>query len=618
MSGDIARVHSLDGSELEAKCFGTPSESISAYSNSDEAITNFIKEVRDAVDVDSDMEKSMVLFLEAAISKDEDCPQELVTMCCTSKDKRTTVHQLIKSHFASTVDSDTVQVDGESHIRLLAKHKKQKGAKRWRQQWPKSVGDFLQFKIIKENVDTMTALANVSKHLRTKSDCIRFAGTKDKRAVTVQWATAFRMRPSNISRLNAFKFGPTVRFGDFTYVSEAIKLGNLRGNRFEIVLRDVKEPASRVEAACLALKNSGFINYFGLQRFGKGGTGSHLIGREVIKGNWKEVVDMMFASREGERDDVTRAKEAFRDGRYEDALQNLPRSMHTEKKVIEGLIRSPRDFLGAYGRIPGNSRLICLHAFQSYVWNVAATHRIQTYGLQCVEGDIVVSSDDVLAEAVDYIDDDTVLETTSEEITGATPNSGHHIVTAEDILKKTYSISDVVLPLLGPDVLFPEHSTGECMRQLLEENGVTSEMLAKTKLRGTYRRVLQRPADFTWRCQQYSDPNEEIQRTELTTLCGDNAASNSGSGSNVAASSEGGDGGGFLAAILEFSLPPGTYATMLLREIMKTSTGTAYHADLTAATYAAVANDGVENSTDVDDKQVHKRQKLDANATADT
>ncbi len=47
--------------------------------------------------------------------------------------------------------------------------------------------------------------------------------------------------------------------------------GALSGNRFEIVLRNI-EPADadQVSAAAIALRNSGFLNYYGLQRFGSG------------------------------------------------------------------------------------------------------------------------------------------------------------------------------------------------------------------------------------------------------------------------------------------------------------------------------------------------------------
>ena len=38
------------------------------------------------------------------------------------------------------------------------------------------------------------------------------------------------------------------------------------------------------------IANNGFINYFGLQRFGCFNIMTHIIGKEAIKQNWKEVI----------------------------------------------------------------------------------------------------------------------------------------------------------------------------------------------------------------------------------------------------------------------------------------------------------------------------------------
>jgi tRNA pseudouridine13 synthase len=102
-------------------------------------------------------------------------------------------------------------------VRLMAKHKSTKGTKKWRAPWPKDVPDYLRFKILKENVDTLSAVNTACKVLRCKSDAFKFAGTKDKRAVTVQWAAVYRMKPAALCRLNTFRFPPVVRFGDFSY-----------------------------------------------------------------------------------------------------------------------------------------------------------------------------------------------------------------------------------------------------------------------------------------------------------------------------------------------------------------------------------------------------------------
>ncbi len=47
------------------------------------------------------------------------------------------------------------------------------------------------------------------------------------------------------------------------YVQNHITLGDLKGNRFTITIRDVDASDELIEQAMIDLKNFGFINYFG-------------------------------------------------------------------------------------------------------------------------------------------------------------------------------------------------------------------------------------------------------------------------------------------------------------------------------------------------------------------
>jgi tRNA pseudouridine13 synthase len=80
------------------------------------------------------------------------------------------------------------------------------------------------------------------------------------------------------------------------------------------VLREISCEAGLVEASCRALSERGFINYYGLQRFGKGGAGNHLIGRALLQCDWKAAIDFMFTAKAGEREEVFRMKQHYSNG----------------------------------------------------------------------------------------------------------------------------------------------------------------------------------------------------------------------------------------------------------------------------------------------------------------
>ena len=60
------------------------------------------------------------------------------------------------------------------------------------------------------------------------------------------------------------------------------------------------------------------------------------VGRELIKGNWKEAVRLIMSGHEGERADSAQARKLFLD---EDdvvgALQQMPRHMTVERAILE-------------------------------------------------------------------------------------------------------------------------------------------------------------------------------------------------------------------------------------------------------------------------------------------
>jgi tRNA pseudouridine13 synthase len=70
-----------------------------------------------------------------------------------------------------------------------------------------------------------------------------------------------------------------ISVGNFAPSATPLRLGDLSGNLFTVVLRALDTRSRQnATAAVTALRGSGFINYFGLQRFGTGSAATHTIG----------------------------------------------------------------------------------------------------------------------------------------------------------------------------------------------------------------------------------------------------------------------------------------------------------------------------------------------------
>ena len=165
--------------------------------------------------------------------------------------------------------------------------------------------------------------------------------------------------------------------------------------------------------------------------------------------------------------------------------------------MLRLLIENNRDYSRVIGSIPKFNRLICAHAYQSYIWNKVASKRYEDYGLQVVVGDLVCLREEILEVSDDVMDGLEVTEE-SEEVAAAVENelsslpveeSGEkdseppskrvklsdqviHVVTQDDLDKKLYSINDVILPLMGYKSVLPTNSLGKYIVQLLREDGL--------------------------------------------------------------------------------------------------------------------------------------------------
>src|SRR5271170_4347838 len=187
-------------------------------------------------------------------------PTEVQTPTLT-KEQRTSIHQTLRTVFHNKLDS---QATSTGSVRII--YSKIPSRRSHASQWPE--GEYCHFTLKKNNRDTMSTASIISKWLKCHHKVIGYAGTKDRRAITTQRFSAQRIRPERLVSLNKLGNSIGVWLGDFTYSSIPIKLGDLKGNKFTITLREIPSEIINLEGLMKSLKENGFINYYGMQRFG--------------------------------------------------------------------------------------------------------------------------------------------------------------------------------------------------------------------------------------------------------------------------------------------------------------------------------------------------------------
>jgi tRNA pseudouridine13 synthase len=431
-----------------------------------------------------------------------------------------------------------------------ARKKKPKFRKHAQQEKPS--GEYLHFTLYKENRDTIDALGHLARILKIRPQNLIFSGTKDRRAATSQRCCVAHQRAESLAGMNKILSG--IQVGDFQYSDQPLRLGDNSGNEFVITAKDCitfqqdEVPVeSRLATVRLGVSNAmdrmeelGWINYYGQQRFGNRAVGTHDVGKLILTGDFKGAVDLILSYdpnisarvAAGEVPEVSQRDSFNRDRACmifqtkrddKEALKYLPRRFAGESAVIQHLSRSQAtagDFTGAILRITRAIRAMYAHAYQSYVWNHVASKRWSLFGTRVVKGDLVIDDSDTSHAAVDQDGEDIVfaaIDGDEDLIVRARP------LTAEEAESGRYTIRDIVLPLPGYDVVYPDNELGKFYEDFMgqEENGSLDphNMRRKTRefsLSGAYRKLIARfLSKPSFEVRLYSDDTEQMHPTDL-------------------------------------------------------------------------------------------------------
>lgn len=422
----------------------------------------------------------------------------------------------------------------------------------------------MHFILYKENKDTMDAINNIARMIKTKASSFGFAGTKDRRAATVQRVSIRRQRASNLSWLNTRLTG--VRLSGFKHQKSPIQLGHLSGNLFHITLKNChtsgdekwslnkRFPLVReaVQRGLANLKKYGYINYFGLQRFGTYSVGTHILGMKILQGDFEAVINDILHVDEhlveqivnntapifensdvnntnltsnadrNTRDELNRARALLTWKSTKNsakALAHLPKRFSSEYSIIQHLGRetAERDFMGALRSITRGMRMMYCHAFQSFVWNHVASYRWSKYGSKVIVGDLVLVDDDLPRLSPD--EDGDRESNSDEEQFYASARS----LTQEEVASGKHSIFDVVLPQPGFDMVYPPNDVGDFYVEFMarpENGGIDPYNMRRVhkefSLSGNYRHLMGRFMDEPeYALRVYTDDTEQMYPTDL-------------------------------------------------------------------------------------------------------
>lgn len=223
---------------------------------------------------------------------------------------------------------------------------------------PSRVGTHTFFVIRKQKLSTFEVIDQIAHALHVNPRNFGYAGLKDKYAVTTQMLSVEGVPPEQVLRLTL----PAIEILWAERHPHKLRVGHLRGNRFEITLRDVPPTVLLpVEEKMAQLAAAGVPNRFGAQRFGNKHD-SHLIGKALIKAEWDEALHYVLS------DETTQFGELAKQIEREKAKGSMEKAVNC---------------------IPHRLRKLYLSAYQAYLFNAILEKRLPNLR-QLWDGDIAV------------------------------------------------------------------------------------------------------------------------------------------------------------------------------------------------------------------------------------
>ncbi|KAM8820116.1 pseudouridylate synthase PUS7L [Eudromia elegans] len=457
-----------------------------------------------------------------------------------NKEHRKAIHHFISRKFGKLLETKSftvTNVNDHPNISIMVRFRERS--------WPKKRPGDLQgnqelytaFTLQKENLETLEAIGFLASELGILASDFSYTGIKDKKAITYQPMVVKKVTPERLKEIGSRMEKKGMRIHNIHSASQHLRLGQLKGNHFDIIVRDLKHHShdtsvdlkERISEALEKVEAKGFVNYYGPQRFGQGqNVQTDQIGLALLNEKMVEALRLFFIPEDND-DPVNKAKRYFI--QTEDAkgtLTMLPEFKVREKMMLRALNRYGVNHEGCtkgWLSIPHSMRIFYVHAYCSKIWNEAASYRLRTYGSKVVEGDLVVS------------------EESNESFS---MNDKVHIVTASEESANMYSIHQVVLPMVGHSIKYPSNKVGQWYHERLSKDELQNCKFRVSPLQlnipGCYRPILKKVQNLTY----FLEGSEKRLKIEDKQLSGSKASLH-----------------------ISFDLDPSCYATVCLREIMK-------------------------------------------------
>ena len=241
-------------------------------------------------------------------------------------------------------------------------------------------GRYLICLLVKRDWDTLLAVRKIAKQLGMSERRVRIAGIKDKKAVTAQHISIENIKLKHLKRIRI----DDIHIYPLHYSPNMIFPHMSLGNMFHLTIRNIsysdhviQERRSNTVSELHTL--GGIPNFFGHQRFGTIRPITHLVGKALAQNNLEKAA-LLFLAKPSlyEHPQSREARQRLMEsGDFKEVLDDFPRKLLYERLMLFHLAKHPKDYVGAFRRLPERLRSLFLQAYQSYLFNRFLSQRLR-------------------------------------------------------------------------------------------------------------------------------------------------------------------------------------------------------------------------------------------------
>ena len=221
--------------------------------------------------------------------------------------------------------------------------------------------DYKVYSLEKKGMETFSLLAYLSKKNKIPIRDLGIAGLKDRHAVTKQRFSI----PSKyeIKTLNQDNF----KMSFLGFSDKAIELGDLIGNRFDIIVRSIRKgDLDGIRQKAEGIGIVGVPNYFDSQRFGSV-INNKFVAKFLLKKDYESAVRIYLTEFTKHESGKSKREKKLIAENWSNILSFNAKNPPLAKVINE--YKKTGSWLEAYKKIPPNLREIMVSAYQSYLWN---------------------------------------------------------------------------------------------------------------------------------------------------------------------------------------------------------------------------------------------------------